>query len=116
MNEFSAAMHTLASSVEKTGDPVQIAGALNSYTDTIEPLMKGMADLEKKYPEFFKEVKEDDSYIGADPEMAKAEAEFSKTQGMIMSTIMKIVPHMEHPQVQAAMERMEKIMQIMADK
>ena len=108
-NEYGNAAKTMADRVQKTDDPVQIAGVLDKYVDTIAPLMKGMDDLQKKYKDFFESMGEEERQNSGDADIEKANAEFEKTQQGMMAAMQKIVSHMEHPKVEAAMERLEKI-------
>jgi len=115
-NEYGNATKSLADRVKATNDPVQIAGALDKYVDTIAPLMKGMDDLQKKYKDFFDAMEEDDRENSGDADIDRANAEFEKKQQEIMTAMQKISSHMEHPKVEAAMERLEKIMSEMDKK
>jgi len=109
-NEYGNATKTMADRVQKTDDPEQIAGALDKYVDTVAPLMKGMDDLQKKYKDFFESMEEEERQDSGDADIDKANAEFEKTQQGMMDAMQKIASHMEHPKVEAAMERLEKIM------
>lgn len=109
-NEYGGATQIMADRIQKTDDPVQIAGALDKYVDTVEVLMKGMADLQKKYKDFFDAMEEDERQDSGDADIDRANAAFEKAQQGLISAMQKIASHMEHPKVEAAMERLGKIM------
>ena len=109
-NEYGNATKTMADRVQKTDDPEQIAGALDKYVDAVAPLMKGMDDLQKKYKDFFESMEEEERQDSGDADIDKANAEFEKTQQGMMAAMQKIASHMEHPKVEAAMARLEKLM------
>ncbi|GEM_PF-2701632 len=109
-NEYGNAAKNMADRVQKTDDPVVIAAALDKYVDAIAPLMKGMEDLRKKYKEFFDAMEEENRENSGDADIDRANAAFEKAQQGLMSAMQKIASHMEHPKVEAAMERLEEFM------
>ncbi len=111
MKAFGDASLSLAERLDSTEDPDEMARALNTYADAVEPLARGMADLEKKYPEFFENLDEDEEIL--DPDMLKAEEAFDKTQERMEPSMMKVFHNIENPGIQAALERLEEVMSLM---
>lgn len=107
-DQYGNAMETLSKALEKAQTPDQMASALNSYSDKLEPMMAEMVAMEKKYPEFFEGTDEDDYAVDSDIEEASDRMD-QKAEGM-MESMGKVISHSDHPAVQAALERLGKVM------
>lgn len=110
-NQFGDAMEALTKVMDKAKTPEQMASALNSYSDKLEPLMADMATIEAKYPEFFEETdNEDDYYDDEDPDIEKATDRIDQKTEDMMESMVKILSHADHPEVKAALARLGEIM------
>jgi hypothetical protein len=70
-----------------------------------------MVALQKKYPDFFADLDDDDEMT--DPDILKAEDAFDKTQERMEPAMIKVFHNIEHPSIMTALERLEEVMAIM---
>lgn len=109
MGELNA---TLADEIGQASQASQVALAVETYTVKVEPLVEGMAALEKKYQNFFKEMqnREDEEGTG-DAELDRALDEFEKISERLERAMLgSLIPYLEDEQVQANLIRLQQMM------
>lgn len=104
MGEMMENMNNLASSLDKADDAKGVAAALNKFCDAMEKLKPTIEELEKKYPEL-----EDEANLP--PELAEYQKQMEEIGPKFGAAMMKIMQYADDPDVKAANERFEKVMQ-----
>jgi len=100
--QFVAAMEQYVQDLSSADSGTTVAAAFNSYTDTMEKLVPQLKAMKEKYPELSS---------GEVPEVMKPLADRAEQLGGKMAgAMMKIVPFMGDPSVQAAQQRMAQVM------
>lgn len=111
MKEMVTHNSTFSQAVAKVNDPGQMARAIDAYRESITPLITGMVALEEKYRDFFRAMDDqDEDAKSGDTEIDAAQEDFEKNAREFGATMMKILGMMDKPEVQAAMERLEQLM------
>jgi len=100
--QFVAAMEQYVQDLTSADSGATVAAAFNNYTDVMEKLVPQLKAMKEKYPELGN---------GEVPEVMKPLAERAEQLGGKMAgAMMKIVPFMGDPSVQAAQQRMAQVM------
>lgn len=100
--QFLTAMEQYIQELNTADSSSTVAAAFNSYADTMEELVPQMKAMKEKYPELTS---------GEMPaEMKPLSDKAEKLAGKMAGAMMKIVPFLGDPSVQAAQKRMAQIM------
>jgi len=101
--KFISAMDQYVTQLESAQSSSEVASAFNLYSDTIEKLVPEMQALKAKYPEL--------ANMESPPaELQPITERMEQLGGRMAGAMMKIIPFMNEPEVQAAQERMAEIM------
>ncbi len=108
--EFSSAVEELSTAIQKTDQPAVMAKAITQYTDRLEPLFAKLAEYEEKYQDFFLMMEENDGQSMGDDELDRMAEGFEKFEERLTLAMMKVFPHIENPDIMAALQRLKEIM------
>jgi len=101
--EYVEMVETYVADLEKADDKDDVVKAMNNFTDDLEEIWPRMRELAEKYPEL--------ENSDEPPEELKESMENAEKVGAkIASSFMKIMQYMDDPEVQAAQERMGRVM------
>lgn len=101
--KFIAAMENYVQKMETVQSSSGVVSALNSYTDRINKIAPQMKAMMEKYPE----LKNSDKIPEPFKPLSVRAKKVAEEMGMAM---MKAMPHMQNPAVQAAQQRMAAAM------
>jgi uncharacterized protein YjgD (DUF1641 family) len=99
-------MEEYVASLEKAASAKEVTAAVNRFADGMGVIGPKMKKIAEKYPELKDKANPPEEVR---PSQEKAEEVAGKFQG----SIMKIMPHMSDPEVQAAFKRVSKAMKTM---
>jgi uncharacterized protein YjgD (DUF1641 family) len=107
LNErFVGLMEEYVVSLEKSASAKEVIAAMSRFADGMEVLGPKMKEMAEKYPEWRDKNSQPEALK---PSQEKVEEVAEKFQG----SIMKIMPHMRDPEVQAAFKRVSAAMKTM---
>ncbi len=96
-------MQAFVDDVDKANDSQGIVKAINAFAGDMKALKPKLQDLEKKYPELKDETKTPE-------ELKPLRTEMENLSGKLMGAMMKVSQYAQDPDVQKAMEAMNKLM------
>lgn len=112
LKDMGEANTDLVSALDRAERPEQMTRAIDAFTTRIEPLVDGMIAMEEKHREFFAAMsKKGDDESSGDAEIDRAMEEFEVTGGRIEASMSKLIPHLEDPGLQAALQRLQQLME-----
>jgi hypothetical protein len=101
--EYMALVQGYIDDLDKTESAQDAAKAINRFADGMEALWPKMKALSEKYPEL-----KDPNNIPE--ELKEMQAEAAEVGRKIGGSMMKLMPHMQDPEVQKAQKRLQGIM------
>lgn len=100
--QFVAAMEQYVEALSTADSSSSVAAAFNGYSDTMEKLVPQLKAMKEKYPELSN---------GEIPvEMQQLSDRAEELAGKMAGAMMKIIPFLGDPSVQAAQQRMAQVM------
>lgn len=106
MNDYCDSMSNFADELNKAGNAVDVAKAINNFSDEMEKYIPKLKELDKKYPEM-KTQKEEEIPAELKPVMERLQKEIMPK---FISAMGKIQQYMNDPLVQEANKKMSETM------
>lgn len=107
-NRFAGAVNEYATALDSADSAEAVAKAMDRFADKMEKLVPTMKKLSKKYPEL-------EGASEAPPELAEVQTTMEEAGKKMVGSMMKIMPHMQDPEVQKAQQRLDKVMADFSD-